>query len=175
MTDQEAIDLRFMERALELAVQAGDAGEVPIGALIAQGDQILSESRNRMEELQDASAHAEILAIRQAGAKLDSWRLDGCTLYASLEPCPMCAGAVLNSRIARVVYAARDRRLGACHTHWAILSQNPIGREIEVLDGILGDQSTRLLQSFFKDLREGRRERSRVRRGIDVVDGSAID
>ena len=168
MTEQETLDLRFMERALELAIEAGDAGEVPIGALIAQDGQILAESRNRMEELQDASAHAEILAIRQASAKLGSWRLDGCTLYASLEPCPMCAGAVLNSRIARVVYAARDRRLGACHTHWAILSQNPIGREIEVLDGILGDQSARLLQSFFKDLREGRRERSQVRRGIDI-------
>lgn len=169
------MDSRFMERALELAREAGDAGEVPIGALIAQGGRILSESRNRMEELQDASAHAEILAIRLASAKLGSWRLDDCTLYASLEPCPMCAGAVLNSRIARVVYAARDRRLGACHTHWAILSRNPIGREIEVLDGILGDESARLLQGFFKDLREGRRERSRVRRRIDMVDDGAID
>lgn len=175
MTDQDTLDLRFMERALELAIEAGDAGEVPIGALIAQDGQILAESRNRMEELQDASAHAEILAIRQASAKLGSWRLDNCTLYASLEPCPMCAGAVLNSRIARVVYAARDRRLGACHTHWAILSQNPIGRDIDVLDGILGDQSARLLQTFFKDLREGRRERSRIRRRLDVVDDGAID
>lgn len=175
MTDREAIDLRLMERALELAVQAGDAGEVPIGAVIAQGDRILSESRNRMEELQDASAHAEILAIRQASAKLGSWRLDGCTLYASLEPCPMCAGAVLNSRIARVVYAARDRRLGACHTHWAILSRNPIGRDIEVLDGILGDESAGLLRTFFKDLREGRRERSRIRRRVDMVDEPSID
>jgi tRNA(adenine34) deaminase len=158
-------DLGFMRRALERARAAGDDGEVPIGALVVQDGQILAEAQNAMERLQDASAHAEILAIRSASARLNSWRLDGCTLYASLEPCPMCAGAILNARIARVVYAARDHRLGACHTHWALLDQNPIGRKIEVLDGILADESAALLQEFFRDLREGRRERSKIRRG----------
>lgn len=163
MTDP---DLPFMRRALELARDAGANGEVPIGALVVRGDQILGEAQNAMESLQDASAHAEILAIRSASKRLDSWRLDDCTLYASLEPCPMCAGAILNSRIARVVYAARDRRLGACHTHWALLDQNPIGRKIEVRDGLLATESAALLQEFFRDLREGRRERSKIRRGL---------
>lgn len=163
MTDS---DHRFMRRALELARAAADDGEVPIGALVVRGERVLGEARNAMETLQDASAHAEILAIRAASKALDSWRLDDCTLYASLEPCPMCAGAVLNSRIGRVVYAARDHRLGACHTHWALLDQNPIGRKIEVVEGLLAPESAALLQAFFRDLREGRRERSTVRRGL---------
>jgi tRNA(Arg) A34 adenosine deaminase TadA len=171
MTDSD-LDLRYMLRTLELARAAGDDGEVPIGALVVRGDRILGEAKNAMETLQDASAHAEILAIRSASKTLDSWRLDDCTLYASLEPCPMCAGAVLNSRIARVVYAARDRRLGACHTHWALLDQNPIGRKIEVRDGLLAAESAALLQEFFRDLREGRRERSKVRHGL--VDPTGI-
>ena len=171
MTESD-IDAGFMGRALELAREAGEAGEVPIGAVVVRDGIVLSESRNRMEELQDASAHAEILAIRDASRKLDSWRLDGCTLYASLEPCPMCAGAILNARIGRVVYAARDKRLGACHTHWAILSQNPIGRSIEVVDGVRYDESAALLKEFFRDLREGRRERSRIRRGLDAPGGN---
>lgn len=171
MTESD-IDAGFMGRALELAREAGEAGEVPIGAVVVRDGIVLSESRNRMEELQDASAHAEILAIRDASRKLDSWRLDGCTLYASLEPCPMCAGAILNARIGRVVYAARDKRLGACHTHWAILSQNPIGRSIEVVDGVRDDESAALLKEFFRDLREGRRERSRIRRGLDAPGGN---
>lgn len=155
-----------MSRALALAREAGSDGEVPIGALVVKGDRILGEAKNAMESLQDASAHAEILAIRAASRTIQSWRLDGCTLYASLEPCPMCAGAILNSRITRVVYAARDRRLGACHTHWALLDQNPIGRKIEVLDGVLASESSALLKSFFLDLREGRRERSQLRRDL---------
>lgn len=163
MTD---LDHRFMSRALALAREAGSDGEVPIGALVVKGDRILGEAKNAMESLQDASAHAEILAIRAASRTIQSWRLDGCTLYASLEPCPMCAGAILNSRITRVVYAARDRRLGACHTHWALLDQNPIGRKIEVLDGVLASESSALLKSFFLDLREGRRERSQLRRDL---------
>lgn len=171
MTESD-IDAGFMGRALELAREAGEAGEVPIGAVVVRDGIVLSESRNRMEELQDASAHAEILAIRDASRKLDSWRLDGCTLYASLEPCPMCAGAILNARIGRVVYAARDKRLGACHTHWAILSQNPIGRSIEVVDGVRDEESAALLKEFFRDLREGRRERSRIRRGLDAPGGN---
>jgi len=159
-------DLDFMSVAMDLARQASEHGEVPIGALIAKDGQILSRSRNRMEELQDASAHAEILAIREASSVLDSWRLDDCTLYATLEPCPMCAGAILNSRISRVVYAARDHRLGACHTHWALLTQNPIGREIDLVEGPMAEESASLLKTFFRDLREGRRQSSKIRRGL---------
>ncbi|MEK7393321.1 MAG: nucleoside deaminase [Fibrobacterota bacterium] len=163
---ESVTDLEFMGMAMELAREAALHGEVPIGAVVARSGQILSKSRNRMEELQDASAHAEILAIRGASAALDSWRLDDCTLYATLEPCPMCAGAILNSRIGRVVYAARDHRLGACHTHWALLTQNPIGREIDLLEGPLAHESAALLKSFFRELRNGSRESSKLRRGV---------
>lgn len=147
-------DLPWMERAIALATEAGLHGEVPIGAVLVGPGGLVAEARNRMEELRDATAHAEILCIREASLRLGDWRLDGSTLYASLEPCPMCAGAILNSRIARVVYAAPDRRLGACRTHWAILGQNPIGRRIEVVDGVLEDRSADLLRTFFRDLRK---------------------
>jgi tRNA(adenine34) deaminase len=154
-----------MEFALELAVQAGKAGEVPIGAVVVGPEGIVGQAGNRMEELRDATAHAEILALREASQALGDWRLDGLTLYATLEPCPMCAGAILNARIARVVYAAPDHRLGACRTHWAILSQNPIGRSIEVVDGLLEDRSADLLKGFFRALRSGERTSSSSRLG----------
>lgn len=154
MTDLS--DHAWMEAALELAQEAKAAGEVPIGALVVGPQGVLGKARNRMEELSDATAHAEILALREASRSLQDWRLDGLTLYATLEPCPMCAGAILNSRISRVVYAASDFRLGACETHWAILAQNPIGRVIQVESGLLQERSAALLKEFFRDLRRSR-------------------
>lgn len=145
---------------MDLAREAGEAGEVPIGAVVVREGVVIGKGRNRMEELQDATAHAEMFALREAFQAVGSWRLDGCALYATLEPCPMCAGAILQSRVARVVYGAPDHRLGACRTHWAILERNPIGREIEVVDGLLGAESADLLRSFFRSLREGNRPRS---------------
>lgn len=159
-------DQEWMELALDLAIEAADAGEVPIGALVVGPEGLLGKGRNRMEELRDATAHAEILALREASRSLGQWRLDGLTLFATLEPCPMCAGAILNSRIARVVYAAPDHRLGACRTHWAILSQNPIGRSVEVVDGILEEPSAGLLKDFFRQLRNGQRSSSSERQSI---------
>ena len=159
MTDSD-----FQGLALDLAREANDAGEVPIGAVVVSEGLVIGRGRNRMEELQDATAHAEMFALREASKTLGSWRLDGCQLYASLEPCPMCAGAILHSRIGRVVYGAPDNRLGACRTHWAILERNPIGREIEVVDGVRGEESSALLRTFFRELREGSRLRSADRR-----------
>lgn len=153
-------DEDFVRQALDLAGEAFDAGEVPIGAVVVREGMVVGRGRNRMEELRDATAHAEILALREAYAATGSWRLDGCHLYASLEPCPMCAGAILNSRLARVVYAAADRRLGACRTHWALLERNPLGRVVEVVDGVLEAESAGLLRRFFRDLREGARPSS---------------
>jgi len=158
-------DLAFLDLAMGLARQAAEAGEVPIGALVTDADgQILSQAHNLMETRQDATAHAECLAIQAAAKALDSWRLDGCTLYVTLEPCPMCAGAILNSRIRRVVFGAWDHRLGACGTHWNIPSENPINRQVEVTGGLLQDECAGLLKTFFKELREGTRLSSRVRR-----------
>lgn len=156
-------DEEFVRIALELAHEAGQAGEVPIGAVVVRDGVVVGRGRNRMEELRDATAHAEMLALREAFSATQSWRLDGCALYASLEPCPMCAGAILNSRIARVVYAAPDRRLGACRTHWALLERNPLGRVVEVVEGVLEEESANLLRRFFRDLREGIRPGSAQR------------
>lgn len=151
-------DLVFLRRALELARQAGEAGEVPIGAVVVRDGVVVGEGRNRMEELRDATAHAEMLALREASQALGDWRLDGCALYASLEPCPMCAGAALHARIARVVYSARDVRLGACRTHWGVLERNPIGRIVEVDEGTLESESAELLRAFFRGRRREREE-----------------
>jgi tRNA(adenine34) deaminase len=151
-------DLPFLRRALELARAAGEAGEVPIGAVVVREGAVVGEGRNRMEELRDATAHAEMFALREASKALGDWRLDGCTLYASLEPCPMCAGAALHARIGRVVYSARDVRLGACRTHWGVLERNPIGRVVEVEEGQLESESAELLRSFFRGRRQERGE-----------------
>jgi tRNA(adenine34) deaminase len=158
-------DLAFLGLTMDLARQAADAGEVPIGALVTNADgQILSKAHNLMETRQDATAHAECLAIQAAAKALDSWRLDDCTLFVTLEPCPMCAGAILNSRLGRVVFGAWDHRLGACGTHWNIPGENPIHRQVEVVGGLLQDECAGLLKSFFKELRDGTRLSSRVRR-----------
>jgi tRNA(adenine34) deaminase len=159
-------DLDLQGMALDLAREAGEAGEVPIGALVVRGGAVIGRGRNRMEELQDATAHAEMFALRQAASTLGTWRLDGCQLFASLEPCPMCAGAILNSRIGRVVYGAPDHRLGACRTHWALLERNPVGRVVEVVEGLLGEESAKLLRSFFHELRSGDRDRASDRRSM---------
>jgi len=158
-------DTGFQGIALDLAREAADAGEVPIGAVVVRDGVVVGKGRNRMEELQDATAHAEMFALREASGFAKSWRLDGCELYATLEPCPMCAGAILHSRIARVVYGAPDHRLGACRTHWAILERNPIGRQIQVVDGVLAEESAGLLRTFFRGLRDGSRIRSTDRLG----------
>jgi len=163
-------DLELQGMALELAREAGEAGEVPIGALVIRAGAVIGRGRNRMEELQDATAHAEMFALRQAANHLGTWRLDGCQLFATLEPCPMCAGAILNSRIGRVVYGAPDHRLGACRTHWALLERNPVGREVEVVEGVLGEESAKLLRSFFRELRIGDRASASDRRPMGDPD-----
>lgn len=160
-------DLRFLGLAIALADEAAAAGEVPIGCVIVHGGEVVATGRNRMEEDQDASAHAEMEAIRTASRARSSWRLDDCTLYVTLEPCPMCAGAILNSRIARVVYGAPDARLGACDTHFGILSRNPIHRIVEVSGSVRGDECAERMRAFFRSLRSGERVPSRMRRLAD--------
>jgi tRNA(adenine34) deaminase len=148
-----AQDERFMRLALHEAEGAGLAGEVPIGCLIVKDGRILGRGRNRMEVAKDPTAHAEILAIGAACQAVDNWRLDGCTLYVTLEPCPMCAGAILNSRLSRVVYAAQDKRLGALGSTYDILNNNPINRVVQVDQGPFGDESLQGIKAFFKELR----------------------
>ena len=145
----------YMSLALALAREAFDSGEVPVGCVVADGaGNIVGRGRNRREEGNDATAHAEIEAIRGACAALGSWRLDGCALYVTLEPCPMCAGAILNSRISRVVYGSPDSRFGGCGTTIDVITGNALGRAVQVTGGVLADECLGFLRQFFQEMRE---------------------
>jgi tRNA(adenine34) deaminase len=145
-------DVRCMRRCLELAAQAAAAGEVPVGCVIAREGRIVGEGRNRREELRAAASHAEMEAIAAANAALGSWRLDGCTLYVTLEPCPMCAGAILNARISRVVYGARDEAFGACGGVFNLFMER-FPHPPAVVGGVLAEECRGALAAFFQGLR----------------------
>ncbi len=149
-----ATDVRMMERALELAAHAAGAGEVPVGAVVYRGEEILGEAANARERDADPTAHAEVTAIRAAAAALGTWRLDGCSLAVTLEPCPMCAGALVNSRIARVVFGTHDPKAGACGTLMDICRDTRLNHRLEVVEGVLAERCAALLTSFFAARRE---------------------
>ncbi len=143
----------YMSAALELAALAAAEGEVPVGCVVVSpGGEIIGTGRNRREGGHDATAHAEIEAIRQACRHTGSWRLDGCSLYVTLEPCPMCAGAIINSRIPKLFYAAREEHTGSCGSVINLFME-PYGHEPQIVGGILEEESTSLLRGFFKSLR----------------------
>lgn len=146
------MDEYFMKEALRLAKKAAAMGEVPVGALIVKEEKIIARGYNRRERDQDGLAHAELLAIRRACRKCGSWRLDGCTLYVTLEPCPMCAGAIVNTRIPRVVIGARDPKGGAMGGA-ADLMAYPWNHHPECRFGVLEDECGGILRAFFKELR----------------------
>ncbi|PWM38463.1 MAG: tRNA-specific adenosine deaminase [Clostridiales bacterium] len=147
-----AMDEYFMKEALRLAKKAAAMGEVPVGALIVKEEKIIARGYNRRERDQDGLAHAELLAIRRACRKCGSWRLDGCTLYVTLEPCPMCAGAIVNTRIPRVVIGARDPKGGAMGGA-ADLMAYPWNHHPECRFGVLEEECGGILRAFFKELR----------------------
>ena len=151
-------DIRFMEEALALAREAADAGEVPVGCVIVRKGEIVGRGRNRREEGKSALAHAEIEAISQACANLGGWRLWECTLYVTLEPCPMCAGAIINARIPRVVYGASDKKCGAAGSVCSLFSM-AFNHHPEVESGILEEECAALLTEFFQMLRVELRSR----------------
>ena len=146
------MDEQFMREALLLAKQAYEEGEVPVGCVVVQGDQIVGRGRNRREKNRNALAHAEIEAIHEACAALGGWRLWDCTLYVTLEPRPMCSGAIINARIPRVVFGARDEKCGACGSV-CDLTQMAFNHHPVVEGGLLEDDCACLLTDFFKDLR----------------------
>ena len=146
-------DETWMDAALELAREAAAAGEVPVGAVIVIGGKVVGRGRNRMNERSDPRAHAEMEAIASTRESLGSARLDGATLYVTLEPCPQCAGAILLTRIARVVFGAWDARLGACGSRWSLLDANPLG-EVRVRAGVREEESGTLLKEWFREHRE---------------------
>jgi tRNA(adenine34) deaminase len=144
----------WMQAALAEAQSAFEAGEVPIGAVIVHEDRVIAAAGNQRESLNDPTAHAEMIAITQAAQALGSWRLLDCTLYVTLEPCPMCAGAIVQARIPRVYYGAADPKAGACHTLFQVTSDIRLNHQAFVISGVLKDQARALLQDFFAQQRK---------------------
>ena len=161
MTDRE-----YMLEALALAREAAAAGEVPVGCVIVRGDEIVGRGRNRREEDKTALAHAELEAISQACAALGGWRLWECTLYVTLEPCPMCAGAIVNARIQKVVYGAKDAKAGSCGSVCDLFSM-AYNHHPQVEAGVLEEECAKLLTDFFRELRVTLRTRPKWRKRID--------
>lgn len=147
------LDLVYMRMAVDTAHNAFDVGEVPIGAVLVQDGQVLARTHNFRELWQDPTAHAEIIAIREAAARLGTWRLNGTTLYATLEPCAMCAGAIILSRISRLVFGAMDPKAGACGSLFNLPDDRRLNHRVEVRSGLCERESQELLQSFFRGLR----------------------
>lgn len=160
-------DELLMQQAFGQAMRAYDAGEVPIGCVIAKDGRVIGRGYNQMERLKDPTAHAEILAIGAAASHLGDWRLEGCTLYVTLEPCPMCAGAILNSRLSRVVFASEDKRLGACGSVLHLLNGSLANRSAEVVPGVMRDDALALIQEFFKERRKSKKDNKRFESTTD--------
>ena len=155
-------DLEFMDEALKLARQAADEGEVPVGCVIVRGNEIVGRGRNRREADKSALAHAEIEAIAEACRNLGGWRLWECTLYVTLEPCPMCAGAIINARIPRVVYGASDKKFGAAQSVCSLFSME-FNHHPTVEAGIREEEAAALMTEFFQKLRVELRTRPKWR------------
>ena len=144
--------MQGMELALREAQKALEEGEIAVGAVLMRGDEVLWADHNRREQLHDPTAHAEMLCLRNGARVLGDWRLGGCTLYVTLEPCPMCAGAIINARIPRVVFGAREENTGSCGSVIDLFSEN-YGHRPTVFSGICAEESRALLQRFFLDRR----------------------
>jgi tRNA(adenine34) deaminase len=143
-----------MKLALKEAELALDEGEVPVGAVIVHEERVIASAHNQREQLHDPTAHAEMIAITQAAEALRSWRLDGCMLYATLEPCPMCAGAILQARIPTVVYGAADPKAGAVHTLYRLLDDPRLNHRCLIVSGVLAEPCGAILSRFFQRQRE---------------------
>jgi tRNA(adenine34) deaminase len=148
-------DHHFMQLALEEASRAPAVGEVPIAAVLVRHGDVLASAHNLRESLQDPTAHAEMIVIRKVAEQLRSWRLTETVLYVTLEPCPMCAGAIVQSRIARLVFGAWDPKAGACGSLFDIPADRRLNHRVEVVGGVLELESQSLLQDFFRSKRQG--------------------
>lgn len=147
-------DEYFMEIALSLAKKAEKKGEVPIGAIVIKGDKIISKAYNKREKTQNAIRHAEITAVEKACKKLKSWRLEGCALYCTLEPCIMCCGAIINARIEKTVFGAYEKKSGAVQSRYCLLSDNGLNHACSFRGGVLEEQCSRLMVKFFEKVRK---------------------
>jgi tRNA(adenine34) deaminase len=147
------LDERMMALALEDARDAAEAGDVPVGAVVARGERVLGRAGNAREREQDPTAHAEILALRQAARSVGSWHLEGCTIYVTLEPCAMCAGALVLARIDRLVYGAADPKAGFCGSLGNLVRDPRLNHAVEITSGVLESECAELLRSFFRQRR----------------------
>jgi tRNA(adenine34) deaminase len=149
----DEFDRAMMWRALDLAKEAAALGEVPVGAVIVRDGKVLAQAFNLRETLHDPTAHAERMVITMAGRALGSWRLEGCTLYVTLEPCVMCAGAIVQSRVERLVYGATDEKAGACASLYRLVSDRRLNHRATITSGILERECGEILSLFFQDRR----------------------
>lgn len=154
MTSDKAQDEVFMRRAIELAMEAQSHNEIPVGAVIVANNQIVGEGFNQSIMNNDPSAHAEMMAIRNAGKTLSNYRLLDCTLYVTLEPCMMCSGLLVHSRISRLVYAAKDLKTGAAGSAFNLVEHEKHNHQVEVTQGVLEEECSQLLSNFFKRRRK---------------------
>jgi tRNA(adenine34) deaminase len=148
------LDVEFMQLALEQAKQTASSNDVPIGAVIVSDGRVIATARNRREELGDPTAHAEVLALRAAAEQHGGWRLDECTLYVTLEPCTMCAGAIILARVGRLVFGAWNHEMGAVGTLWDVVRDRRLNHRPEVVSGVLADACGALLEDFFAHRRD---------------------
>lgn len=152
--DVTEIDIAMMQRAIELARKAAAIGEVPVGAVVYKGDRILADAYNLREASSDPTGHAELLAISKAGKSRGEWRLTDCTLAVTLEPCPMCAGALVNARLGRLIYGAADPKAGACETLYEIPIDERLNHRVTMIGGVMADECRKLLRDFFQQRRQ---------------------
>ena len=160
-------DQFYMELALKEAQKAADIGEVPIGAVLVKDDQVIAKAHNLREVEKRAIAHAEILAIDEACKTIGAWRLEGTSLYVTLEPCAMCAGAIVLSRVERVVYGAKDPKGGCAGTLMNLLEEDRFNHQCEVVSGIKEEACKEILSGFFKELRSRKRKEKEVNKTTD--------
>jgi len=146
-------DKNFMQIALEEAAKAGAIGEIPIGAVLVINNEIVAKGHNMRETWQDATAHAEVVVIQAACKKLKRWRLTGATLYVTIEPCPMCAGAIIMSRIERLVYGAPDSRAGACESLFNVVNNPALNHQVTVTAGIMSQECGKIVKDFMQEKR----------------------
>jgi len=156
-----------MAQALEEAKKAALLGEVPIGAVLVYKGEVIARAHNLRETTQNATTHAELMVIQEACKQLGSWRLEETTLYVTLEPCPMCAGAILQSRIPRVVYGARDIKAGCVDSLYHLLNDARFNHQCDVTEGMMADQCGQILTDFFKELRERKKAEKKARKLMD--------
>lgn len=151
-------DHAMMKRAIALARDAAARGEVPVGAVIYRGEEVVAEAANNREETNDPVGHAELIAMSLAGQKLGTWRLSDCSLAVTLEPCPMCAGAMVNARLGRLVYGVTDPKAGACHTLFEIPTDARLNHRVQIIGGVEAETCRKLLQQFFRGRRSEKKQ-----------------